>query len=144
MGASAGDLGAMKFMLGTWSCSGQAIDGTPFHITETTKLSPDGSRLVTHDSSGKVSTELYYDAARKLWVENAVNGNDGSNSIQTSPGWTGNSIVFIGQVNINGVQSLGYRSTWIKLSESETKQTDELQGPNGWMQFDSASCAKAR
>ena len=142
MGAGPGDLNAMRFLLGTWTCSGEAMDGTQFHVTETTKLSADGSRLVTHDSSGKVSTELYYDAARKLWVRTSVNGKDGSNSSETSPGWAGSTLILTGQINITGMQSLESRSTMTKVSPSKTTQVDELQAPTGWMQFDTSTCEK--
>ena len=142
--SQASEFSSMSFMVGTWSCSGQAVDGTTFRVTETSKLSADGTRLVTSDSSGKVSTELRYDAARKFWVETSVNANDGSNSSETSPGWDGNTLVFTGQVNLKGVQSLGYRSTTTKLSNTRTKQVDELQGPTGWMQFDTATCEKTQ
>jgi hypothetical protein len=144
MGRAATDFSAMNFMLGTWTCSGKALDGSAFHLTETTKKSADGTRFVTRDSSGKVSTELRYDEARKLWLESSVNANDGSNSSETSPGWEGDKLVFTGQVNIKGMQSLDYRSTTTKLSATRTEQVDEIQGPTGWMQFDTATCDKAR
>jgi len=134
----------MSFLVGTWSCSGQAIGGATFRVTDTSKMSADGTRLVTHDSSGQVTTELRFDAARKLWVETSINANDGSNSSETSTGWDGDTLVFTGQVNFKGIESLGYRGTTTKISATQTKQLHELHGPTGWMQVDTATCEKVR
>jgi len=137
-----GDFSSMNFFVGTWSCSGRVINGATFSLSETSKMSADGTRLVTRDSSGKSLTELTFDSPHKLWVETSVNNTDGSRSKETSPGWDGDTLIFTGEVNLKG-QSFGYRSTTTKISDSKIQQVDELQGPAGWVQFDTASCEKA-
>lgn len=143
--AESGDLGPMRFMLGTWVCAGQAMDGTPFRITEITALSSDGTRLITHDSQGKTTTELWYDAGRKAWMETSVDSGSGSNSSESSPGWTGDTLVFTGTFTLAGTPAVGYRSTTVKLGPTRTKNQDEIQRPDGpWIQFDSATCEKSK
>lgn len=138
-----GDFRPMRFLLGTWTCSGHALDGTAFKITDTSVMSADGSRMVTHDSKGKTTTEVRYDPTRNAWVQISTDSESGSNSSQTSPGWKGSALVWTGQLTIAGAPTMGYRTTTTKISNTKTQQLDELARPDGgWMMFDTAICEK--
>jgi len=142
-----GDLAPMRFMLGSWTCSGTALDGTPFSVTQMTAIQPAASpggapRLVTHDSQGKSTTALWWEADKKTWMQTSDSSN--GSSTQTSSGWSGNSLVFVGTISVAGAGTLGYRSTTTKVSDTQTQQLDELAKPDGcWVTFDTAVCQKS-
>jgi len=133
----------MTFMVGNWTCTGQAVDGSNFTIQETTTT--DGSRFLTHDSENKTATELYFDLSKGAWIQTSIDKGSGSQSDQTSPGWNGNNLVFVGTLRIAGLQTVPYRSTTIKLSDAKTRNVDEIQkGDGSWATFDTAICEKGR
>jgi hypothetical protein len=143
-----GDLAPMRFMLGSWTCSGTALNGSPFSVTQMTTIQPaansrSGPRLVTHDSQGKSTTALWWDADKQAWMQTSESSN--GSSTQASTGWAGDSLVFTGTITVAGAGTLGYRSTTTKVSDTKTQQLDELAKPDGsWVTFDTAVCEKSR
>jgi hypothetical protein len=143
-----GDLAPMRFMLGSWTCSGKALDGSPFSLTQMTTIQPAGSaqsapRLVTRDSQGKSTTTLWWNADKQVWMQTSESSN--GSSTQTSTGWAGDSLVFTGTITVAGTGTLGYRSTTTKVSDAKTQQLDELAKPDGgWVTFDTGVCEKNR
>lgn len=140
--AGAGSLSSMTFMLGTWSCSGKALDGSTFQTTQITTFSKDGAKLVTRDSEGKGTTTVWWDAPKKHWVQTAETGK--GSGFQTSPGWSGNALVFLGTLQLAGAPEVGFRSTTTKVSDTKLQVLDELAVSGSWLETDSATCAKAR
>jgi hypothetical protein len=139
--AGPGDMASMRFMTGTWVCSGKALDGTAFSITQTTTI--ESGRLVTRDNQGNSTTLLWWDATKKQWIETSESSN--GSSTQTSPGWNGNMLVFVGTISITGAPAtVPYRGTTTKLSETKTGELDEIGKPDGggWITFDTAVCEK--
>lgn len=140
--AGPGNMSSMTFMLGTWSCSGKALDGSTFQTTQITTLSKDGAKLVTRDSEGKGTTTVWWDAAKKHWVQTAETSK--GSGFQTSAGWSGNSLVFLGTLQLAGAPEVGFRSTTTKVSDTKLQVLDELAVSGSWLETDSATCAKAR
>jgi len=140
LGGSSGNFAPMRFMLGAWTCSGKALDGSGFSLTQTTTMS--GDRMVTRDSEGKSTTAIFWDSAKQQWVQTSESGQ--GSSTQTSSGWTGTSLIFTGTITIAGSPgAVGYRSTTVKVNDAETQQLDELAKPDGsWLTFDTAICTK--
>jgi hypothetical protein len=141
-----GDYATMRAMLGTWTCSGAALDGTPFKVTDTTVMqgtAGNGGRFVSHDSDGKSTTTLWWEPAKQLWMLTAESPK--ASSTQTSPGWNGDTLVFTGTISLSGAPTVGYRTTITKVSDTKKQQVDELGNPGAqWITFDTASCEKSK
>jgi hypothetical protein len=134
----------MKFMLGTWTCSVKAVDGSTAQVTSLTTLSSDGTRLLTKTTAGGEGTsEIWLDQNQKQWVQTATSSK--GSSTQNSPGFIGTMIVWSGTVTAGGMPAMPYRTTMTKLSDTKTTQVDELGTPGGssWLTADSATCTKA-
>lgn len=145
-GASApGDFGPMRFMLGTWTCSGAALDGTKFKVTDTTVMEGAGTsgRMVSHDSLGKSTTTMRWDSTTQMWILTSDSAK--ASSAQTSPGWSGDTLVFTGTISLSGAPTAGYRTTMTRISDTMKQQVDELGNQGGqWITFDTASCEKSK
>ena len=137
-----GSLASMTFMLGTWSCTSKALDGSTIHTTLVTRLSSDGTRMVTRDTQGDGTTTMWWDATKKQWMQTTATSK--GSGVQTSPGWTGNSLVFVGTQDVNGVP-VGFRNTTTKVSDTQIQSMDELSPPSTsqWVTIDTTVCAKA-
>ena len=136
-------MGSMRFMLGTWTCSVKAVDGSTPQVTSVTTLSSDGTHLLTRTTAGGEGTsDVWLDNNKKEWVQTA-NSSKGS-STQTSPGFNGPTIVWMGTVTASGMPALPYRTTMTKVSDTKTTQLDELGTPGGssWLTADTATCVK--
>ena len=145
-GASAqGDFAPMRFMLGTWTCSGAALDGTKFKVTDTTVIEGAGTsgRMVSHDSEGKSSTTLRWDSTTQTWILTSESAK--ASSAQTSPGWSGDTLVFTGTISLSGAPTADYRTTITKNSDTQKQQVDELGNGGGqWITFATSSCEKVK
>jgi hypothetical protein len=143
--SSPGDYAAMRIMLGTWTCSGAALDGTKFKVTDTTVMEGSGTtgRMVSHDSEGKSSSTTRWDATTQMWILTADSAK--ASSAQTSPGWSGDTIVFTGTITLAGAPTASYRTTITRISDTARQQVDELGNQGGqWITFDTATCAKSK
>jgi hypothetical protein len=140
--AAGGSLSSMAFMLGTWLCTSKALDGSTIHTTLVTRLSNDGTRMVTRDTQGAGTTTMWWDVAKKQWIQTTATSK--GSGVQTSPGWTGNSLVFVGTQEVNGIP-VGFRNTTTKVSDTQMQATDELSPPSTgqWVTVDTTVCAKA-
>jgi len=143
---SPGDYAPMHFMLGTWACSGAALDGTPIKATDTTVMqgaANAGGRMVSHDPQGQSTTTMWWDPAKQIWMLTSDSAK-GSSS-QTSPGWNGGALVFTGTISVSGAPTAGYRTTITKASDTKRQQVDEINVPGGeWITFDTLSCEKSK
>ncbi|HZV78953.1 MAG TPA: hypothetical protein VFF60_04990 [Candidatus Binatus sp.] len=142
--SSSQSMAQMKFMLGTWTCSVKAVDGSTAQITSLTTLSSDGTHLLTKTTAGGEGTsEIWLDPNQKQWVQTASSSK--GSSTQNSPGFNRAMIVWNGTVTAAGMPAMPYRTTMTKLSDTKTTQVDELGTPGGssWLTADSATCAKA-
>jgi hypothetical protein len=140
-----GDFGPMHIMLGTWTCSGAALDGTKFKVTDTTVMEGAGTsgRLVSHDSEGKSSTTLRWDSTTQTWI--LTSESPKASSAQTSPGWSGDTLVFTGTISLAGAPTADYRTTITRISDTQKQQVDELgNGAGQWITFATSSCEKAK
>ena len=118
LAGSSGNFAPMRFMLGAWTCSGKALDGSAFSVTQMTTMS--GDRMVTRDSEGKSTTAIFWDSAKQQWVQTSESAQ--GTSTQTSSGWTGTSLVFTGTITIAGAPgAVGYRSTTVKVNDTQTQ-----------------------
>jgi hypothetical protein len=140
-----GDYGPMRFMLGTWTCSGAALDGTPIKVTDTTVMQGTanaGDRMVSHDPEGKSTTTLWWDSTKQLWMLTSESAK--ASSSQTSPGWNGDMLVYTGTISLSGTPTVGYRTTITRVSDTKRQQIDELGNPGEWLKFDTLSCEKSK
>jgi hypothetical protein len=142
---TAGDFGPMRFMLGTWTCSGAALDGTKFKVTDTTVMQGAGTsgQMVSHDSEGKSSTTMRWDSTTQTWLLTSESAK--ASSAQTSPGWSGDTLVFTGTISLSGAPTAGYRTTITRISDTQKQQVDELGNGGGqWITFATSSCEKGK
>lgn len=156
-----GSMANMSFMLGSWDCSGRTADtGSPFAHTEIRTLV--GDRIVISGPALPFDTgslqnqkrtfraELWWDASKKLW--NVTAAASGFYESATSPGWTGDTLVFVGSLSRieSGIPSqvdyptYPYRLTMTKVSDTRIEDYDELGKPNGsgWVIQDREVCRK--
>ncbi|HLN47025.1 MAG TPA: hypothetical protein VK216_02035 [Magnetospirillaceae bacterium] len=141
-GAAQG-MSSMRFLLGTWTCSVKAVDGSTPQVTTVSTMSPDGAKMLSRTvAGGDGGGQMWLDASKREWTQTTT-ATKGSSS-QTSPGWNGNTLVWTGTLTANGMPTFGYRTTVTKISDTKTTQIDELSAPGGtsWIAADSAICAK--
>jgi hypothetical protein len=141
--SAAQGMSSMRFLLGTWTCSVKAVDGSTPQVTTVSSMSADGTKMLSRTvAGGDGGAQLWLDASKREWIQTSTSTK--GSSTQTSPGWNGNSIVWTGTLSANGMPTFGYRTTVTKVSDTKTTQTDELSAPGGtsWIAADSAVCAK--
>ncbi|MBV8222335.1 MAG: hypothetical protein JO293_03165 [Candidatus Eremiobacteraeota bacterium] len=138
-------MAAMRFLLGTWTCSVKAIDGSTPQVTAITSLSSDGTHMLSKTiAGGDGTTDMWLDSGKQQWVQTAKSSK-GSTS-QTSAGFSGTTMVWVGTITASGMPTMNYRTTLIKVSDTKTQQTDELGAPGSstWLGADTATCVKVR
>ena len=146
---AAPDFSSFNFLLGTWHCK-QKID-RPGNRRETDvyTMAYDGWFLRNHFDSPpfdvfRTRHEIgdawtTYDPTIKKWV-GEVNDNFGGYGLTTSPGWSGNSITWMGS-NPDGSTS---RDTFTKVSDTTTTDKSWLKKPNGsWKVTETSVCTKS-
>jgi hypothetical protein len=136
------DFQALHVAFGRFTCDFQVKDKT-FHVSGVTELSPDGRRAISHDAQGVYFSNLWYDRARKLWIDTAIYTFIGLDFTATSPGWSGGQIEFNGLVTLRD-RSLPFRTTSTALSGNRSKTVEAVQDVNGdWHTLDTSVCQKA-
>jgi len=143
--SAAQSMSSMRFLLGTWTCSVKAVDGSNPQVTTVSTMSADGTKMLNRTVSGGDGTgQMWLDPNKRQWIQTA-DSTKGTSS-QMSSGWTGHTIVWTGTLSANGMPTMGYRTTVVKVNDAKTTQIDELGNPSGgtWITADSAVCAKGR
>ena len=106
---------SLAFYVGTWHCEGTEYGPKVEHWTATVEVRPelDGSWLsvrMVGPGANRTDEHKGYDPEAKRWVHVAV-GNDGLFALVTSPGWTGDHMVFTAEPDDQT------RTTFTKLGE---------------------------
>jgi hypothetical protein len=135
------DFQAMHVLFGRWTCTFHFSDGKSMTISGSTELSSDGRRAIRHDAYGQYFQNLWYDAARRLWLETSIITPYGIDFTATSPGWSGGEAVFTGLVTLRG-QSLSLRTSTTLLSQRQNKTVEDVQDAKGeWCMLDTTVCS---
>jgi hypothetical protein len=124
------DFSAMKFLLGTWSCSIKSSRRPAAYTTITTNsIDPTGYWMVGKDTTQKMSWFPYetngtdmttYDADAHRWVD-VYTGDQGGYGVTTSPGPKGNTIVWTDALFTPTKNTLAETPTIVtKVSNSKT------------------------
>lgn len=133
------DLSSQMYLVGTWTCHSKNPDRPGDRVeTDTWRLSLDGRYLQEHTESPSfdpmrsrtIVEENYmtYDPAVKKWVTISVD-NFGSYGMSTSPGPTGNTMVWTDTVSSGG-NPLG-SATITKNSDTKTSFVYTAPSPKG-------------
>jgi hypothetical protein len=146
------DLSAMKFLVGTWSCSSKsarratastatvtyAMDPTGYWILETTKAP--GVPWYPHAS---VSTDhITYDASTKRWVDTSTD-DTGGYDMSVSDGWHGNTMVWHEVTYAKGADiASSSDSTQTKNSETKVSFVSSFKTTKGRVVGVSGTCTK--
>lgn len=148
------ELKELDLFLGHWNCKGQvpASPMGPAHASETdvdiTKAL-DGYWL-TLDLREKRTAEnphpfaglahWGYDPGRKLFVERWVDSS-GAYSEQTSAGWNGDTIVFVGDM-LGGEAKIPVRDNFVRKSKDELDHHGEAQFDGEWRTMVKDTCKR--
>jgi len=149
------ELAQLKIFLGNWKCEGKApaSEMAPAHATHSTvsaKMDLDNFWMMFHveekkskDNPVAVRGTGYwtYDASAKRfggpWVDNF--GGTGS---EWSTGWSGDTISFEGEMNLQG-HKMPVRDVFIKKSDREMSHKSEAQlKPGQWTTMGEETCKK--
>lgn len=147
------DLSRMQFLTGTWNCSilSSRRPG-PYTTTQVGSISPDGHWLVTKTTVHKASwipasftgeDHMTYDRSTSRWVDLATD-QTGGYDLSTSPGWTGNTIVWTDQTypkTNNTATNNPVRLT--KVSNTKTTSSSSFREPSGRLVTVKTTCTKA-
>jgi Protein of unknown function (DUF1579) len=141
------ELANAKYLVGTWSCTGEAPESPfgPAHKTETTvMMKPDldgfwidgtvtEKKTASNPHPVKGMVHVGYDSAAKqfvmLWIDNF-----GARSTETSPGWEGDTLNFSGEMMMMG-ENTPVKDTFVKKGANELTHRGEMsmKGENHMM-----------
>ena len=149
------EMSQVKYIAGSWSCSGDAPAGPfgPAHKTKSSlalKSDLDGfwyngmmTEMKTASNTQPVKGMLHvgYEPAGKqyvmVWVDNFGNW-----STEMSPGWQGDTMVWTGDMMAMG-EKAGARDTFVKKSDTEFTHKFELNMKGQWGTIVDETCKKA-
>ena len=142
------NLAAMQMFMGTWHCS-QPLRGKTRTDTATTTMTLDGQYMMTRDVSPPfdqyrhipqvINSYMTYNPINKMWVTIGVD-NFGGYFVNTSPGWSGNTIRTTTKMTNDG--SSGY-DVLTKLSETKTTDRFVTKDPKGKVTTATITCTKS-
>ncbi len=124
------DFSSMNFSLGTWMCSTKSARRPgPYITTSVTTMDPTGYFMVTKSTTAKTSWApkagatdwVTWDSDTKRWVDINV-GDFGAYDASTSPGWTGNTMVWTDALFKPGMDVVAV-TPLINTKVSDTKLT---------------------
>jgi hypothetical protein len=140
------DFSSLNFLVGTWSCT-QQLRGKTRPETDVTTVGMDGMWLVTQSTAPPFDryrtytingiNYMGYDPTAKVWVQTGVDSGGGY-GIQTSPGWQGNVMTFMGKYP-DGSSST---DAITKISDTETSDTNSVTDPQGKTTNQTIRCVK--
>jgi hypothetical protein len=147
------DFSKMSFLMGNWTCSVKsARRPSAYQVTSTTTTSPDGYWMVTnstvHTASWipqeiKSEDRVTYDPSTSRWID--INYDDGGGyNVSTSPGWSGNTIVWTDQViTKSNATAATNPTTMTKVSDTKTTSTSSFKEPSGRTVGVTTTCTKS-
>ncbi len=147
-----GDFSSMRFMLGTWHCkttkmtNGRGSGRTETDVTTMSALGPYMETKSVSKPFDKARTRDYvgdgwmaYDTAKHRWYSFGLS-NFGGFGMQTSPGWTGNTMTWT-DFYTSDTSDHG-KSIVTKVSDTETTSVTTITTAKG-TQTTSDMCVKA-
>jgi hypothetical protein len=146
------DFSKMSFLTGTWNCSVKsARRPAAFQTTSTTTMSPDGYWMITRTTTHKTSwmssdlqgeDRVTYDPSTSRWIDIGTDDGGGYN-VSTSPGWSGNNIVWTDMVitKTNATASTN-PTTVTKMSDTKTTSKSSFKEPSGRLVTVTSTCTK--
>jgi predicted small secreted protein len=146
------DFSQMMFLTGSWTCNVMSARRPgPYRVTSTSTVSPDGYWIVTKSTIHKTSwipndfaseDRMTYDASTSRWVDIAMD-EQGGYDLSTSPGWSGDTIVWtdVAYPKTNATTQ-SYPTTITKISETETNAVNSFKEPGGRVVSVRTHCTK--
>lgn len=149
------EVASFDFFNGRWGCTGRVIGNAtiPAHPTAAAAMSaPELSgfwrlfryseRKTNENPAPFAQTGMWgYDAAQKKFLEIGAD-NTGRHGLETSSGWSGDTITFEGETMLMG-RRMNARDTFTKKGSAEFLHVGELQGADGrWVEFDEETCKR--
>jgi hypothetical protein len=148
------DFSSMSWLAGTWSCSVKsARRPAPYYVSAVTTMDPSGYWMITKSTSKGISWFPYpaqttdwvtYDPATKRW-EDLLTGDFGFTGATTSPGWSGNTIVWTDALFTPGLDVIAETpTTETKVSNSKwtSHTTFQERSTKRWISVDTV-CNKS-
>lgn len=147
------DFSKMSFLMGTWNCSVKSSRRpSAYRTTATTTMSSDGYWMLTSTTVHKASwitqelrtqDRMTYDPSTSRWVDISYDDGGGYN-VSTSPGWSGNKIVWTDKVitQVNATASTN-PTTITKNSDTKTTATTSFKEPSGRVVSVLTTCTKS-
>jgi len=143
----------MAFMGGTWTCSIMSSRRPgPYTTTSTTTTSNDGYWMATQATTNTTSwipqalttvDRMTYDPSTSRWVDLATDDHGGYD-LSTSPGWSGNTIVWTDvtypKTNATATNN---PTTITKISDTKTTSVNSFKEPSGRLVTVKSTCTKA-
>lgn len=152
----AAELSQLKYLEGDWTCTGKAF-ATPMSAEHPTRghahikselggfwdhARYQEDKTAENPSPYEVEALWGYDAAARTFVAGSVD-NMGAYGKSTSPGWSSDTFVFTGEMNMEG-RKVPARDTFTRTSGGGLSHRGEVGNPDGsWMQTDEESCRKS-
>lgn len=142
----------MAFMGGTWTCSVMSSRRPgPYTTTSTTTTSNDGYWMATQTTTNTTSwipqalttvDRMTYDSSTSRWVDLATD-DQGGYDVSTSPGWSGNTIVWTDvtypKTNATATNN---PTTVTKVSDTKTTSVNTFKEPSGRLVTVKSICSK--
>ena len=150
------EMADLKWMLGTWKCSGTAAAGPmnpkehKFTSMAKAKMDLDNfwfsvryeeKKSKEHPMPVKVNIFWSYDSAQKKWVAAMVD-NFGAWMTGTSAGWQGDKMEWAEEGMMTGMGKFQARESFVKKSDKEFTQRFEMNMGKGWMPMGENLCKK--
>lgn len=144
----------LKYFAGTWQCTGMsfAFMGMPEHKTSATvdaSWTLDNYWLTIYYHESKTAMNAHPVAVRVFWgwdeqLKKFASGgvdNMGSYSVQNSPGWDGNKLIFNGDMHGGGA-TMKVRDVFTKVSATKLQHMSEVEMSGKWTKLDEETCTK--
>jgi hypothetical protein len=147
------DFSSMSFLVGTWNCSVMSSRRPgPYTVTATTTMSPNGYWMLTRSTIHKASwipTEFVTedrvtnDGSTSRWVD--INTDElGGYDLSTSPGWTGNNLVWTDVAYPKtDATATNNPTTETKVSDTQWTSQQSFTEPSGRVVTVKTNCTKS-
>jgi len=146
------DFSKMSFLTGTWNCSilSSRRPG-PYRTTSVASISGDGYWILTRTTVHRASwiprsftseDRMTYDPSTSRWIDMTYD-DQGGYDLSTSPGWTGNSIVWtdLAYPRTNAT-AMNNPTTMTKVSDTKTTSSTSFKEPSGRLVTVKTTCTK--
>ena len=144
----------LKYFVGSWHCEGIDFASPlgpehPMVETVTAKTDLDDFWVIQRVTEKKTKENqnpldgIYawtYDPGQKKFVA-TWNDNTGGWATQSSKGWEGDKLVFLGEY-ASGSRKMAARDTYTKKSDQELVHSFEIKSKHGWKKVDEETCKK--